>query len=395
MWRTLFLLLLTLNFSGFAQDTDSLFTRKPIKSTQIDLLFSYYGQDGKHSAVTGGDGTEELQVYLNKLVVTQRLDSSNTIVFEGGIDIISSASTDNIDYKVSSASSQDNRLWASAGYNHYNTLSKTHTAVNGYFSMESDYLSIGLGGSWNGQNENGNWRYGISGQFFADDLRWGRLNEDYRRPVTLVYPVELRDSVWFDIYNRYSFNISFDIQHDINRRMNIGFFPGLIYQEGLLSTPFHRFYFVGEEDAVVENLPQQRIKIPLGVQLNSFIGNRLILQAYYRFYWDDFGISAHTINFELPIKVSPQFSLTPFCRFYAQSAAKYFYPYQQALAGEQYFTSDYDLSDFTSYKLGLGSRLLFVRGNFFRQLSIRYSYYNRQDGLYYNQISTYLQMKTN
>lgn len=121
---------------------------------------------------------------------------------------------------------------------------------------------------------------GINGQLFADDLRWGRLNEDYRRPVTLVYPVELRDSIWFDIYMRYSYNFTFDIQHDINRRMNIGIFPGIIFQQGLLSTPFHRFYFAGATKAVVENLPRSRIKLPLGIQLNIFVGARTVLQIY-------------------------------------------------------------------------------------------------------------------
>ena len=37
-----------------AQEQDSIFSKKTVKSTQIDILFSYYDQDGNHSAVTGG-----------------------------------------------------------------------------------------------------------------------------------------------------------------------------------------------------------------------------------------------------------------------------------------------------------------------------------------------------
>jgi len=237
-----------------------------------------------------------------------------------------------------------------------------------------------------------NWRYGVTAQFFSDDLRWGRLNEDYRRPVTVVYPVELRDSVWFDIYMRYSYNLNFDIQHDINRRMSIGFFPGLIFQQGLLSTPFHRFYFTGASDAVVENLPRQRVKIPLGVQLNTFVGARTVLQLYYRYYWDNFGIHGHTISLETPIKLLPQLTFTPFIRFYSQKGSKYFFPYQSASPVEAFFTSDYDLSGFNSIKLGAGLKLMSIRNVFFKQVSLRYAYYSRSDGLYFNQISSYFGM---
>jgi hypothetical protein len=373
-----------------AQDKDSTFTKKSVKSTQIDILFSYYEQDGSHSAVTGGVGTEKLSVYLNKLNITHAIDSFNTVLLEGGIDIISSASTDNIDMVVSSASAEDNRLWVSIGYQRLLKNKRQLIGAKPSFSIESDYLSLGLMAWWNNRNELNNWRYGITAQFFADDLRWGRLNEKYRRPVTLVYPEELRDSVWFDIYMRYSYNLNFDIQHDINRRMSVGIFPGLIYQQGLLSTPFHRFYFVGASDAVVENLPRQRFKFPLGVQLNSFIGARTVLQFYYRYYYDNFEIHAHTINLETPIKLLPQLTFTPFVRFYAQTGSKYFFPYQSAIQIEDFFTSDYDLSKFTSIKLGVGLKLLSIRNSYFKQVNLRYAYYSRSDGLYFNQVSSYI-----
>ena len=208
----------------------------------------------------------------------------------------------------------------------------------------------------------------------------------------MIYPVELRDSVWFDIFRRYTYNIDFDFQHDINRRMSIGFFPGVIIQHGLLSTPFHRFYFAGADDAVVENLPQQRVKIPLGIQLNSFIGARMVLQVYYRYYWDNYGIHGHTINLETPIKFLPQLTFVPFIRLYIQNEAKYFFPYKTANSGEAFFTSDYDLSGFSSFKYGAGVRFSSVKESFFRQISLRYAHYKRSNGLYFNQLSSYFNM---
>ena len=381
-----------LQIFAFSQAPDSIFTKQEIKSTEYTYLFSYYQQDGNHSAVTGGSGTEKLQVFLNKLNVTHVIDTFNTIFFEGGIDVISSASTDNIDVVVSSASAIDQRLWVAAGYQRQ-TKNKRHLlGAKPSFSMESDYLSLGMETWWTARNQLNNWRYGLNIDFFSDDLRWGRLNEDFRKPVTVVYPFELRDSVWFDIYRRYSYNFSFDIQHDINRRTSIGFFPGISFQHGLLSTPFHRFYYSGISTAVVENLPRQRIKFPLGIQLNTFIGARTVIQLYYRYYWDDFGIYAHTFNIETPIKLVPQFALIPFFRFYTQGQADYFYPIKEAPAPLDFFTSDYDLSGFSSFKLGLGMKINFIKRSFFKQISLRYAHYSRSDGLYFNQVSSYYNM---
>jgi hypothetical protein len=377
---------------AYAQQPDSIFAKQKLKSTQYEFLFSYYQQDGNHSAITGGTGTEKLSVYINKLNVTHAIDSFNTILIEAGMDIISSASTDNIDFRVSSASAKDNRFWIAAGYQRGFKDKKQTVGVRPTLAMESDYLSWGLSAWWTSRNDLNNWRYGLNVQLFADDLRWGRLNEDYKRPVTVVYPVELRDSLWFDIYRRYTYNIDFDFQHDINRRMSIGLFPGIIVQHGLLSTPFHRFYFVGATKAVVENLPQQRIKLPIGIQLNSFIGARIVLQVYYRYYWDNYGIHGHTINLETPIKILPQLTFVPFVRFYSQKEAKYFFPYKTAITGETFFTADYDLSGFTSFKFGTGIRYSSIKNNFFRQISLRYAHYKRSDGLYFNQLSSYFNM---
>ena len=386
------IILLAVSMIAHAQQADTTFTKQKVKSTQYEYLFSYYQQDGNNSAITGGIGTEQLKVYINKLNITHAVDSFNTILIEAGMDIISSASTDRIDFIMSSASSKDNRFWLAAGYQKGSKDNKQLYGVKPSFAMESDYLSWGLSAWWSARNDLNNWRYGVSAQLFADDLRWGRLNDDFRRPVTVVYPVELRDSVWFDIYMRYTYNVDFDFQHDINRRMSIGIFPGVIIQHGLLSTPFHRFYFAGANEAVVENLPRQRVKFPLGLQLNSFIGARMVLQFYYRYYWDIFGIQGHTVNLETPIKIIPQLTFVPFIRYYKQIGTKYFFPYQTANTGEAYFTSDYDLSGFSSYKFGAALRFSSVKTNFFRQISLRYAHYYRNNGLFFNQVTSYFNM---
>ena len=59
------IILALLIFSGiisFAQEKDStiVFKKRVLESVEVDFLLSYYNQDGTHSAVSGGIGSEKL-----------------------------------------------------------------------------------------------------------------------------------------------------------------------------------------------------------------------------------------------------------------------------------------------------------------------------------------------
>lgn len=382
---SLSVVLFVVSLGAYGQKGDSSYAKKQLRQTDVQLLFSYYGQDGDHSAVTGGTGTEKLTVYAPEIGLQHRFNDANRLDFSTGVDVITSASTDKIDFVVSSASRRDARIHANVGYNHTFKRYGLTTGGSAAFSMESDYLSWGGGLSLSHQDQSQSRLLGLSFRAFFDDLRWGRLDDDFRRPVTLVYPSELRFKEWFNLYTRQSFNVEASWYQAVNRRLAVAFYPGLIYQRGLLSTPFHRVYFNDLKTTRVENLPDRRLKIPLGIQANAFIGGRWIARAYYRWYWDDYGIRAHTFDLETPVKLTPAITLSPFGRFYTQTASKYFKPYRQHALPEAFYTSDYDLSAFQSYKTGLGLRYApfkkIGKRLDFKAVELRYAFYSRTDGL--------------
>lgn len=396
--RIISAIILLLFIMSAVSGQDSVYVKRKVSESDIKILYSFYTQDGDHSAVTGGTGTEKLQVYAPHVSFSHEIDSTNTILFDAGIDFITSASTDRIDYNMSSASYQDAHFQVSAGYSRYFRKPQIELGLTGSGSLESDFLSGGFNLWIYHPDKAGMTSYYASFQAFFDDLRWGRLNDDYKRPVTLVYPVELRDTNWFDIYMRYSYNLSLGIERVINRRMSIGFFPGVIIQTGLLSTPFHRVYFKDEDKAKVENLPTRRIKIPLGIKLNAYIGTSLILNTFYRFYADDFDIFSNTIELETYYKVNPYLTPSISFRFYQQTGSKYFMPYKEHLLTETYYTSDYDLSAFYSLKAGAGLRYAPYKrmfGNWsFDEIELMYYYYWRSDGLRAHFISTFFGIKS-
>lgn len=373
--------LLASSLASFGQRQDSTYRKKKLSTTDVQIIMSYYTQDNDHSAVTGGIGTEDLQVYATQFSVDYQSDSANTFHVDGGLDIISSASTDNIDYVKSSASKIDARTHLNTGYNRRISRKGITVGANTGFSIESDYSSLNTGLFFSKINPSQSREISIALQMFFDDLRWGRLHDG--QPEKLIYPVELRSIEWFDHHRRTSYNLDVGFYRVINRRMAIGVYPGLAYQSGLLSTPFHRVYF-SDNSKRVENLPGDRFKVPIGVQLNTFIGGRWILRTYYRLYWDNFGIISNTINVEAAFKASSKFTVTPFIRIYGQTSADDFKKYGEHDVADEFYTSDYDLSRFESFKPGLSVRFAPYSGSgptTFNAIELRYAFYRRSDGM--------------
>jgi hypothetical protein len=169
----------------------------------------------------------------------------------------------------------------------------------------------------------------------------------------------------------------------------------LVYQTGYLGLPFHRVYFA-DDSVHIENLPSQRFKLPLGFRLNYFLGDNIIIRSFYRFYIDNWGLKSHTAGVEVPIKITPFFSLSPFYRYYVQTAVSYFAPYKTHTLQDQYYTSNYALSAFSSHFFGAGLRLAPPGGIFrkeFNSLEIRYGHYTQTTDLVSDVISLNLKFK--
>lgn len=379
---------------GFGQTNIKHSSGGKISKSTIDIVYGHYIQNGNHSAVTGGKGTEKLQVFSPEIIFTRQVDSLNSYTINAGVDMVSSASTDNIDFAVSSASKIDGHGYLTIGYDR-KFKKKENIVVGSSLSaaIESDYLSKGGSLSFTKTSRDKQKEFSVNVEAYFDDLRWGRLNGV--KPLRLVYPVELRYANWLDEYRRYSYNLQLGYQNVINEKMIFGIFPGVQFQEGLLSTPFHRVYFK-DGSLKVEKLPDQRFKFPLGLRLNAYLGNKMFLKNYYRFYYDNFGIIAHTFNAELAIKLNPEIVLTPHLRFYIQKGASFFKPYKEHDLNSEFYTSDYDLSAFQSYEAGIESRFSGTGKKdlnpFINNFTIRYSFYKRSDRLYAHIITLLLSL---
>ena len=385
----------------FQQLTDS------IEPMEIDIIGGYYSQDGANSAVTGGRGTEDLQVVPATFIINIP-SKKNNYNFNIGVDNVTSASTDNMDTDVSSASKVDTRVHGDLSYTRKVNKRKSYHVIGG-FSSEYDVKSFSAGAGFAVESKNKNSSIDINGKVYYDN--W-----------FLYYPAEFRPGVDsavlenfdHDTYkhssgndSRISYNFSASFAQIITPKLQIAITADFVLQTGLLATPFHRVYFndginndgnnefediKSDKLRKREFLPDSRMKIPVSFRFHYYISSTFIFKGFYRYYYDDFGIRANTFELELPVRFSKAFALIPFYRYHTQTASTYFAPFGEHLLTDTYFTSDYDLSAFNSTNYGLGIRFtpLFGIGRnaeskksdfIFKSLNLRYALYDRSNSL--------------
>ncbi|MCB2410341.1 DUF3570 domain-containing protein [Hymenobacter lucidus] len=354
--------------------------------TELNILTSYYSQDGNKGAVEGGTGTQQLTDLTPTIILNVPLDSATRISANLGLDYYASASTDRIDQVTSSPSSSDTRFHLDLGLTRQLADKRTIVGIGAGASTEYDYRSFNVAASWARASADGNRELSIAAQAFFDQ-------------ATLIRPEELRTNGRREdgTDTRQSYNLNIVYAQVLSQRLQVAVSTELVAQRGLLSTPFHRVYFKETGDALgkakTELLPRQRYKYPVGLRLTYYTTDLVQVRGFYRFYNDNFGITAHTFELETPVKVTPFFVLYPFYRYHTQSAATYFAPYLQHSTADTYYTSDYDLAGFSANKLGLGLRYSPVYGlsRFktpfggrvakFKALDLRYAYYRQSTGL--------------
>jgi len=332
----------------------------------------------------------------------------------------------------SGASKSDVLTAVHTDYSHSSDSRNFIWGPNISFSNEFDYTSFGFGGNVARLFNEKNTEIGLKGTVYLDKWRpiyptelheynlYGSdfLNQGYFKGVNVLdqnghvskdyHPL---DFTAITNRARNSYSLSFYFSQILGKRLQASFFFDLLMQQGLLSTPYHRIYFadkpnyyIGDAKYIpvyttpynigvfqladdIERLPSVRKKLPVGVRLNYYINEMFVLRTYYRYYFDDWGSKAHTVNFDLPVKLGQKFTITPSYRFYKQNQIKFFAPYKTHLSTEKYYTSDPDLAKFNANQVSMALNYndIFNDFNIYRfglkNANIKYSHYFRSDGL--------------
>nr|WP_234387095.1 DUF3570 domain-containing protein [Aquimarina sp. Aq78] len=379
------------------QDGTTTYKKRVLESAEVDFLMSYYTQEGDNAAVTGGVGTEELTDLTPTIVVSIPLNDDDVLTIDAGISAYSSASSSNVNpfdgngtaspfVASSGASKKDVLTTISGSYSHSSDDRNSVWSANVAVATEYDYFSVGFGGSYSRLFNEKNTELSVKANVFLDTWK-------------AIYPTELRDQptfTKFDDESRNSYSVGFGFSQILSKKLQGSLALDFIQQEGLLSTPFQRVQFADVADVIieeftygddVERLPDSRFKIAAGGRLHYYINEIFTIRTFYRYYTDDWGINSHTASIEVPIKITDKFTLYPSYRFYTQTKADYFAPFNQHLSTQQFYTSDYDLSGFDANQYGFGISYtdIFAKLHIWKlglkSIDLRFRQYERDSGL--------------
>lgn len=410
-----------------AQDTTLTYKKRVLESTEVDLLNSYYSQDGDNAAVTGGKGTEELTDVTGTIIISIPLNDDDVLTIDAGISAYTSASSSNIDpfdnkvadafVSSSGASGSDSWVNLTAAYSHSSNDRNNIWTSKLSLSSEYDYFSIGFGGSYAKLFNEKNTELSFNGNVYAD--KWNAIYPSELKPFEpggdgLNNPLFIQNTITGNInYNprfskftsegRNSYSLGFGFSQILSEKAQGSLALDFVLQDGLLSTPFQRVYFSDVANSFIDNfhladdierLPDSRYKIAVGGRLNYYLSEFFVLRTHYRYYSDDWGIKSHTASLEIPVKISSKFTFYPSYRFYNQSAADYFAAYDMHLSTAEFYTSDYDLSKYNTnqYGVGLSYTDIFTSIHLsnlgLKSIDLIYHQYERDSGLKSGIIST-------
>ncbi len=296
MKKQLTILIILFSLVSFSQekvkDTVVKFKKAVLESTEADILMSYYKQDGIHSAVSGGMGSEKLTDFATNIVVAVPINDDDVLTIDTGISAYTSASSSNINpfnsnstssgasghstttttsppvgtpwLASSGASASDQLITLSGNYSHSNNNRNFIWNADISVSNEYDYTSFGFGG-------------GITKLFNKKNTELSLKTNIYLDKWRPIYPTELHEYAKYgntfqyngylsgvkiynengvvstfykpikfttlDVEKRNSYSASFSFSQIISRKMQFSIFFDLLRQEGLLSTPYQRIYF--------------------------------------------------------------------------------------------------------------------------------------------------------
>lgn len=371
-----------------AQSSDMSYKKRVLETAELQILTSYYSQAGENAAVSGGTGTEELTDIHPTIIFAIPLSADDVLTVNAGVSAYTSASSSNVNpfdgngradpFQASSGASKgDNWTNVTASYSHSSDDRNTVWSANLSGSAEYDYTSVGFGGSYTRIMNQKNTELSVKANAFIDG--WVAIYPSELRPFDgngdgLGDRLFQRNEVTgnqnynpnfsrLETTGRQTFNLGLNFTQILSRNLQGVISLDAVQQNGLLSTPFQRVYFADVENSFIEDftladdierLPASRTKIAVGGRLHAYVNERIVVRSFLRYYTDDWGINSVTANVEVPVKISQKFTLRPAYRYYTQTAADYFAAFDEHLSTSEFYTSDYDLSEFVANQYSLG-----------------------------------------
>ena len=215
----------------------------------------------------------------------------------------------------------------------------THTAALGY-STENDYEA--RYGSYAAEKES------------ADGLRMLSWGASYSNDE--VAPTDAEQFGRIQSADRDAVSASFSITQVLNRNAVLQNGISVTRQSGYLSDPYKLVWI--DRAVLADSRPNERSMFTWTTRFRQFVeGPGAAFTLDYRFFRDDWKITAHTLDAAWKQPLGSNWELAPSIRYHAQSAPDFYAPYFAVRPRGDYWSSDYRLATYGALSYRLHARL--------------------------------------
>ncbi len=307
---------------------------------RVDLRVVYFDQTGRgyqsqEGPVSGpGDEATTILEPWAAIAIRQSANVRHDIVIP--VDVVTAASPDALDAMTSSS-----RRNEAAGADVRTTIRRseqvtwsTHVA----FHWEEPLTSGTLGAGWRRALADDNAAIAVTGNLTVDGFDINDVNGRYQGKSA-----------------RETGNLSLAASQLLSPTTVVDGSYGITWQHGTLAQTWNAVPVQGEEP-VGERFPRDRVRHALTGRIAQHVpATRSTVKAWYRYYLDDFGVRAHTVELGLYQYVVPWLYVRGGARFHRQAGADFFTTGLPAapMPGAPR-TADSDLAPFDARELSLG-----------------------------------------
>lgn len=252
----------------------------------------------------------------------------------------------------------DTRFAASISYSRpLNRLTVLSTGA--HFSSEYDYVSFGFNAGISREFNNRNTTVSLSGSFSHDVI-----SPEGGLPVPLAAMPSVSESLprLDDSDNKNVIDAVVGVTQVVDRMTIARFNYSLSRSTGYLTDPFKILSLVQDESSpepgvpqgyLYESRPDSRLKHALYGQVRRYFGGHTV-DLSYRYFRDDWGITAHTVDLFYRLPFGATKSLQPRIRWYHQGEADFYRAFLvDGNSLPRYASADYRLAKFDALTLGL------------------------------------------
>ncbi|OFZ16335.1 MAG: hypothetical protein A2X86_21690 [Bdellovibrionales bacterium GWA2_49_15] len=308
----------------------------------VKFLFNLFGQLGDEGKQVYDDsGNQNLAVFEPMIFVEHWIDEKTNVNAQFVFDVWTAASDTRLDGNSGASGGGVTGQTRTAGKLAYGHKEKSHAwSTNLGISNEYDYRSLNFGGNFTQNFAQDNFFLSLSPQLFLDQAA--------------SYDVERSDTNKFKIRKIYSLDLSGSQFLSDSDVLNVGY--TYIGMQGMLNNIANTVKVLDNTtdrfSRTGERLPSSRNRHAAYAKYVHAFSDETALYLNYRYYTDDWKVTAHTyeINPRFSLSEGNQFLMFSY-RYYDQKSSQYYA--DQFATALPLMTSDSDMDTLMAHRYGV------------------------------------------